>query len=445
MAVLDQERVARIKRELKWHPRGMTITDLARGVKMNRNLAAKYLDMLLISGQVEMQVIGAARVYFLSQRVPVSALLEFSSDLVIMVGSDQRIVQLNELVPLFADEKREEMIGKRIGEIANPFLRGLDLSLPEKVLPEGEESVAERSVMVRGELRYFRIKRVPTAFEDGGQGWTFIIEDVTPQKTYQQRLEISEARYRGLVRSVGEAIIGSSREGMIANWNPAARRLYGYTEQEVLNQPLHMLVPPGHAAVMDALLASVDRGDCVQRHGTEMLKKGGAPFDAAITICPIRAEDGSVAGASSIIWDITREKREEHVREQEEKYRTLVEDLNIGIYRSTGDAAGKFVWGNTALLDILGYGSLPDLREIHVADIFSEPDGRKELLDELRRSGFVKNRILHLVRKDGTPVSVSVTALAEFGEGNSPVFINGIVQDITGVENVPAAAPPPPL
>jgi PAS domain S-box-containing protein len=442
MAVLDQERVARIKRELKWHPRGMTISDLSRGVKMNRNLAAKYLDMLLISGQVEMQLIGAARVYFLSQRVPVSALLEFSSDLVIMIGSDQRIVQLNEQVPLFAEEKREAMIGKRIEEIASPFIRGLDLIIPEKITPEGKEDVTERSVMVKGELRYFRIKRVPTAFEDGGQGWTFIIEDVTAQKTYQQRLEISEARYRGMVRSVGEAIIGSSREGRIASWNPAAERLYGYTEQEVLDQPLHKLVPPDHIAGIDNLLGSVDRGDCVQRHGMEMLKKGGAPFDAAITICPIRGEDGSVAGASSIVWDITREKREQHVREQEEKYRTLVEDLNIGIYRSTGDTAGKFVWGNTALLDILGYGSLPDLREIHVADIFLKPDGRKELLEELRKSGFVKNRILHLARKDGTPITVSVTALAEFGKGNDPVFINGIVQDITGAENALASARP---
>ena len=104
MAVSDPEKMERIKAMLKWHPRGSTISDIAYGVKMNRNLAAKYLDMLLISGQVEMQVMGAARVYFLSKRVPVSALLEFSSDLIIVIGADLRVIQLNEQVPVFAGE-----------------------------------------------------------------------------------------------------------------------------------------------------------------------------------------------------------------------------------------------------------------------------------------------------------------------------------------------------
>ena len=59
---------------------------------------ARYLDMLLISGQVEMQVIGAAKVYFLSHRVPISAMLEFSSDYVIVLDTEQRIIQVNEKV-----------------------------------------------------------------------------------------------------------------------------------------------------------------------------------------------------------------------------------------------------------------------------------------------------------------------------------------------------------
>jgi PAS domain S-box-containing protein len=122
---------------------------------------------------------------------------------------------------------------------------------------------------------------------------------------------------------------------------------------------------------------------------------------------------------------------EQHLRDQEDQYRNLVEDINVGIYRSTGDPQGCFMWGNTALLNILGYPSLVDLTGIHVIDIFTQPDGRMELLEELRKSGFVKNRVLYLKRKDGRPVTVSVTALAEFDEQKNVKFINGIVQDIT--------------
>jgi PAS domain S-box-containing protein len=124
---------------------------------------------------------------------------------------------------------------------------------------------------------------------------------------------------------------------------------------------------------------------------------------------------------------------EQYLRQHEDQYRTLVEDLNVGIYRSTGDPRGRFVWGNTALLNILGYHSISDLREVPVADVFDEPDGRRELLEELQTSQFVKNRVIHLKKPDGTPFSVNVTALAEFDEDRNVVFINGIVQDISHI------------
>jgi len=162
-----------------------------------------------------------------------------------------------------------------------------------------------------------------------------------------------------------------------------------------------------------------------------MVHKNGTTMNTLMTICPIRGENDHIVGASSIVRDITSEKREKHLREYEDRYRTLVEDLNVGFYRSTAEPGGRFVWGNTALLDILGYNSMRDLGEVNVMDIFSKPNGRLELIDELQRSGFVKNRILHLKRRDNAPITVSVTALAEFDQLKNLIFINGIVQDIT--------------
>ena len=79
--ILDQEKIARIKNLLKFKPKGMSISDISHSLKMNRNSVAKYLDLLLVSGQVEMRSYGTAKIYFLSQRVPLSAMLSFSSDL----------------------------------------------------------------------------------------------------------------------------------------------------------------------------------------------------------------------------------------------------------------------------------------------------------------------------------------------------------------------------
>jgi PAS domain S-box-containing protein len=440
MGILDQDKVDKIKRMLKWHQRGMTISDLASEMKINRNLVAKYLDMLLIAGQVEMQVIGAAKVFFLSRRVPISALLEFSSDMVIVFDSDQRILQVNEQVPLLLKTGKEALIGKTLPELDSPFIRAMQVSWTARGPQEKGESVSDVDCRIRGEERHFRVKHVPTAFEDGSDGFTFIVEDITPRKKYEEMLRISEARYRGLVQSSGEAIIGNDPEGNIISWNPAAERLCGYKEGEVIGKPLNLLVPEGSLADLSGILKRVHQGESFRRHEMKMMRKGGAVLDVLITISPMLGEYGAVTGASSIARDITGEKMEQYLREHEDQYRTLVEDLNVGIYRSTGDPRGRFVWGNTALLHILGYTSISDLQDVPVIDVFSDPAARLELLEELRKKQFVKNRILHLRRPEGIPISVSVTALAEFDEHRNVVFINGIVQDITHFTNHPVGS-----
>jgi len=441
MGILDQEKVDKIKRLLKWHQRGMTISDLSSEIKINRNLVAKYLDMLLIAGQVEMQVIGAAKVYFLSRRVPISALLEFSSDLVIVFDSDQRILQVNEQVPLLLEMEKEALIGKTIHELEFPFIRALQESWSARNPGEKGDSVSDMDCLIQGEERHFRVKQVPTAFEDGSEGLTFIVEDITTRKKYEEMLRISEARYRGLVQSSGEAIIGNDPDGNIISWNPAAERLCGYKEQEILNRPMSILVPAASEGDLSGILKRVCQGESIRRHEMKMMRKGGAVLDVLITISPILGEYGTVTGASSIARDITGEKMEQYLREHEDQYRTLVEDLNVGIYRSTGDPRGRFVWGNTALLHILGYTTISDLQDVPVIDVFSDPVARLELLEELQKKQFVKNRVLHLRRPEGTLISVSVTALAEFDENRNVVFINGIVQDITHFTNLTSGSP----
>jgi len=433
MGILDSERVDKIKRILKWHPRGMTISDLSSEMKMNRNLVAKYLDMLLVSGQVEMQIVGAAKVFFLARRVPISALLEFSKDPVIVVGSDRRILQVNEPVTALLDLQRDMLMHKLPEEIDSPFMRLVCTAENSRDPHADGEHVSDMNCVIRGGEHYFRIKQVPTAFEDGSDGFTFIAEDITSRKKYEEMLRISEARYRGLVQSIGEAIIGSGPDGSITNWNPAAERLYGFKETEVLSTPITELLTGKSRNELETILGRVASGESIRRHEMKMTTRSGAVLEVLISVSPIIGESGAIVGASSIVQDITGEKMEQYLRQHEDQYRTLVEDLNVGIYRSTGDPRGRFVWGNTALLKILGYHSISDLRQVPVIDVFNEPDGRLELLEELRRNQFVKNRVLHLKKPDGTPFSVNVTALAEFDENKNVVFINGIVQDISDI------------
>ena len=77
---------------LRENPQGLSITDIVKFVKINRNTAGRYLENLLVSGQVEMRRFGMSKIYIPSQRIPLSAVLSISSDMVVQLDSSQRII-----------------------------------------------------------------------------------------------------------------------------------------------------------------------------------------------------------------------------------------------------------------------------------------------------------------------------------------------------------------
>ncbi len=100
-------------------------------------------------------------------------MLEFSSDLVIVVDSDGKILQVNEHVPALLNMKREALTGLRVQEIDNPFIHNLWSSLQEHKTQSKTGDSTVFSSIVRGELRHFRLKQVPTVFENGSDGYTY--------------------------------------------------------------------------------------------------------------------------------------------------------------------------------------------------------------------------------------------------------------------------------
>jgi len=212
--------------------------------------------------------------------------------------------------------------------------------------------------------------------------------------------------------------------------------MYGYTSAEILGKNISLIVPYERRQELETILNQISRGHGVTNFETRRVKKDGTGIDVSVTISPIIDDNGIVIGASTISHDISSRKSEQLLRESEDKYRILVDNIHIGIYRSTGDPKGRFIWGNTSLVSILGFPSLEKLQKIDVADIFVETEGRKKLLDELRSAGFVKNKEVTLRRHDGTTLDVSVTALAKIDQSGQIEHINGIVEDITAQKQV---------
>jgi PAS domain S-box-containing protein len=129
--------------------------------------------------------------------------------------------------------------------------------------------------------------------------------------------------------------------------------------------------------------------------------------------------------------DAVHKRVQQALQESEEKYRTLTENINVGIFRSTPGSRGKFLEVNPALVRMLGYKRKQELFVKDVAEIYQNPKDRLAFSKKMTRNGFVRNEEFRLKKKDGTPIIVSETAQAVKDERGKVVYFDGIVEDIT--------------
>ena len=107
------------------------------------------------------------------------------------------------------------------------------------------------------------------------------------------------------------------------------------------------------------------------------------------------------------------EKKVKELGEGEKKYRHLFETALVGIYR-TRIVDGKYLAANRTLAKLMGYDSVDQFIAEYVASKhYTDPKRREELLQKLHAQGRVDEFEIEMTRKDGSPVQVSVSAVAQ--------------------------------
>ena len=115
----------------------------------------------------------------------------------------------------------------------------------------------------------------------------------------------------------------------------------------------------------------------------------------------------------------------------EEEYRTLIESLNVGVYRSSVDPQSRILMANSALASIFGYDSVEDIMRISIAETYLNPEDRNQFILELKQKGSVRNKELRLKKKDGTPFWASCTASIRHNREDNITWVEGIIEDIS--------------
>lgn len=192
-----QHEIALIKRVLAENPKGMTVTDISRKIKINRNSVAKYLDIMRISGNVEMITFGPAKVFFPSRRVPICDVLNYTSDYILIFDESFKITMINDAFLDFMKIEREEILGQKLLDVLPTFLKDDgEILVGIKEALQGRNFSKDLDFEGKGYRFYFSIKIMPTTFEDGRNGATLIIKNVTHHKLAELALKGNEENLR---------------------------------------------------------------------------------------------------------------------------------------------------------------------------------------------------------------------------------------------------------
>ena len=119
-------------------------------------------------------------------------------------------------------------------------------------------------------------------------GAVLVFRDVTERK----RAEEARARLAAIVESSEDAIVSKTLDGVIRSWNAGAERLFGYTAEEAVGQPITLIIPPERQDEERAILERLRRGERVEHFETVRVAKDGRRLDISLTVSPLRDDDG---------------------------------------------------------------------------------------------------------------------------------------------------------
>jgi PAS domain S-box-containing protein len=438
----NKKQFSSILEALRASPRGMNVTEVAKETGMNRATMAKYLEMLYVSGHADMRLFGTSKVYYISQRMPISAFLNFSSDLIIVLDNDSRVLNANDSFFEFTNTRREDVVHKNISHFAFPlkFDPPIDPYIMQAI--NGSGTTIESYYRKKDRGYYFNVKLIPLVFDEGEKGVTIIFEDITEKKLAEkalrdsnkelerkvrertlelekanEALRESEERYRMLTEKSYDVVYSVKPDGTITYVSPQLAR-YGYDPDEVVGRNFFEFIPPSDRDDMirkfrDAVVKGEDtmaefklRGKDGQDHWAEVT--GKTLYDGA----------GKPLFQVGTVRDISKRKlAEEALRVSEVKFKTLFEGASTAIF-IIDVGTGNITDCNTYAAQLIGR---PKEEIIGMRHFRLHPPDRTEQCH--------RDTMLH--SSDGRVVNYEAEVLHKDGR-RIPIFINSTLMEIGG-------------
>ncbi len=267
---------------------------------------------------------------------------------------------------------REELAGKSYLDITHPEDKEISERNSQPLLGGGQNSsFVKRYIRKDGSVAWVKVIPNPL-YAEGAEirGFINIYEDITDQRRASAALSESEDRFLAVFEQAG---VGVARLDLNGRWVEANRRLcdiLGYSSEEMAKMNYRDITHPHDISRSDERFRSLVEGKVTSSSMQKRyIRKDGKTVWTNIWVSVVG--EGSSRYVIKVIEDITEQKRaEEALRENEERFRRIVETATEGIWMM--DAAGKTTFVNQRMAEMLGY-SVPEMVGRPALDFFEDP------------------------------------------------------------------------
>ncbi len=285
------------------------------------------------------------------ERAEYAAIVENSDDAIIGKTLDGIVTSWNGAAERIFGYTAGEMVGQSILRIIPPERHEEETRILQK-LRRGERVAHYETQRVAKSGRLIQVSLTSSPIRDP-QGFVVGASKVARDITDQTAASRASMLLAAVVDSSDDAIISKRLDGIITSWNGAAERLFGYSAQEMIGQPITRLFPTDRLEEETKIISQIARGERVNHFETVRKTKDGRLINLSLTISPVKDGDGRIVGASKIARDITEHKRiEEQLQRSEEQLRLMADSIPHLAWMADPD--GNMFWYNRRWYEYTG-------------------------------------------------------------------------------------------
>ncbi|MEO6183704.1 MAG: PAS domain S-box protein, partial [Verrucomicrobiota bacterium] len=263
------------------------------------------------------------------------------------------------------------------------------------------------------------------------------------------REEAARSTLAAVVESSADAIISTDLDSIITSWNRGAERLYGYTAEEAIGQPVTILISTDLENEEPDILERIRKGETIGHYETVRFRKDRTLVEVSLTVSPIFDARGEIIGASKIARDITERKRaaevneallcsalrhQEKLRENEDRMRLATEATGVGIWE--WNVRTDAIRWDAQMFRIYGIAPTPDGFTQYsdwAGAVLPEdlPETERILQDTVRRCGHSRREFRILRRNDGGVRDIQAVETVRANAQGENEWVVGTNLDVT--------------